>query len=486
MKKLIFLLCSLFVALSGYAENYDRFSYIEQTVGKKIVLYDASILYTTYGAYLYTEQKGKIKPVRDALQYTVVLSNDKVLDVVEITTIKRKNYLKITGDDGTFFLLLDPQINYCEHIRSYSFWEDILSWFRRDYQYIRESKLNPAIHPDKQYKAIKWMEFVMPDRMTSDVIFMFTEESIDPTNLQNPETHSRALPADEIFNSSSKFFNQNTYDLDIRVHLQFVERERLDSIADTRPIVARILSTYSGLKEFNKNRLAIEFKEGYLISLYEAYTTEWETIFKGYFAGTEMSFASTDLRFNNPSDAEYLKRRKSEGALNRKEVAKANDAQYIDKVLKEMQEESEKMLSDLTKIQKFYQTKRIFITGQEYIFDDYGQFGMKFNIYNPWTKQIKYIEFTLVPYNAVNDIQSDDFGRRKQTVRCIGPIVADGIGTYSFEKIYWDENGIIDRVDITHAKITFMDNSTVVYSSKSQVDMHCRSHYTLIDMGITE
>ena len=47
---------------------------------------------------------------------------------------------------------------------------------------------------------------------------------------------------------------------------------------------------------------------------------------------------------------------------------------------------------------------------------------MRFDIYNCFSKTIKYVELTMTNYNAVGDVQRDDMGRSSRTVRGIGPI----------------------------------------------------------------
>lgn len=487
MRKVITLAIALLSVFSGSAAIGDRFYDIKETIGNQIVIFDADAIQSAVGSFLYCyDQKGRMKPIKDASQYSTILSNTKVFKVAGITTEKKKDYLEICYGDETYFLLLSPKIDYCDHIRSYSYWEKTFKRYQSDFQYKTDGDYDSSMHPNKQYKAIEWLEFLMPDNMASDVIFRFTEEILDPSYSLSERIISRSLPSDVIEHSASRYITNGRYNLLVKTYLADAEQARQDSIADTRPIIARILNTATSRNEFKNNRLALDFNDNYQISLYSSYSTGFTNFFNGFCVGSEMTFRESDLRFVNPSDADYLKRRLSNGADKRKEVAKANDQEYTGHVLDSLTKAAEKAVADLEKIQKFYQTKKIFITGQEYIFGDYGQFGLRFRFYNPWNKPIKYIVLTLTPYNAVDDVQRDDLGRGKQDVRCIGPIESDSAGTYEFEKIYWDERDIIDRVVVSYVKITFKDNSTVVYSSKTQVDTHRRSHYTLAEMGITD
>ena len=116
--------------------------------------------------------------------------------------------------------------------------------------------------------------------------------------------------------------------------------------------------------------------------------------------------------------------------------------------------------------------KQIFIWKQEYAYGDYGKFGLEWNFFNCYNKAIKYIELTIKPYNQVNDIQRDDFGRKEAKAKCIGPIESGDLATFTFDELFWDDNDLINKLKVSYIKITFMDNTTKVFSGIENVNKH--------------
>ena len=128
------------------------------------------------------------------------------------------------------------------------------------------------------------------------------------------------------------------------------------------------------------------------------------------------------------------------------------------------------------KLHAVYDKKQIFYVGNE-IFDcDYGWDGIKIKFYNCYKKTIKYICCTLTAYNYFGDVQADKLGRTSRDIRCIGPIEPKESGTYSFEDIMNNKNGIIHSYRPTKITITFVDNSTISFSGWSKIKPHSDNH----------
>lgn len=77
---------------------------------------------------------------------------------------------------------------------------------------------------------------------------------------------------------------------------------------------------------------------------------------------------------------------------------------------------------------------------------------------NPTSKPIKYIWFTVVGFNAVNDPVSDPIkGSPSVTVKAIGPIEKNKLGTYKWE--YMWHTDIVEFFKITEIKVQYMDKT---------------------------
>ena len=78
-------------------------------------------------------------------------------------------------------------------------------------------------------------------------------------------------------------------------------------------------------------------------------------------------------------------------------------------------------------------------------------------------KEIKYIDFTVVPYNSVNDVSLCEIKRRSSAVlRITGPITSRAYPfSYNWETVWY--NNTISYVKITKMKITYKDGSSYVY-----------------------
>lgn len=78
-------------------------------------------------------------------------------------------------------------------------------------------------------------------------------------------------------------------------------------------------------------------------------------------------------------------------------------------------------------------------------------------------KTIKYIFFTVIPYNAVGDIQSCKItGRSEFTGKVTGPIKPDS----NLQTSYWETawyNSTIDCLKMTKVEVKYMDGSTDLY-----------------------
>ena len=124
---------------------------------------------------------------------------------------------------------------------------------------------------------------------------------------------------------------------------------------------------------------------------------------------TEGQYSWERKTVKTSEDANYLKEKKEEGREQRFIVA----TKYDDEQTRIWISKLQSALDDYNKDIAYKKRNQIFITGIGYAYDsnEYSsRFGMQFDIYNCFSKTIKYVEFTMTNYNAVGDVQRDDIG----------------------------------------------------------------------------
>ena len=199
----------------------------------------------------------------------------------------------------------------------------------------------------------------------------------------------------------------------------------------------------------------------------------------GYRNGILCDYDKYSLTFFNSDDEDYLYKKKEIGADVRKLAAQNYSKEVVErrKIEKQKREEAERLeterrLKEIDSVLAVCNQKQIFIWKQDYAYGDYGRFGLEWKFYNCFKKDIKYIELIVKAYNQVDDLQRDDVGRNEARSKCIGPLVVGDIGTYVFNEMFWDDNDLINYLKLTYVKITFMDNTTKVYSGAENILKH--------------
>ncbi len=87
------------------------------------------------------------------------------------------------------------------------------------------------------------------------------------------------------------------------------------------------------------------------------------------------------------------------------------------------------------------------------------------NYYNAGEKEIKYITFTYLPYNSVNDVVASKIGGNTEAIgKLTGPILPEYYGSVTFENMWY--NPTITKAVITNIHIQFMDNTEEVIDGK--------------------
>ena len=90
--------------------------------------------------------------------------------------------------------------------------------------------------------------------------------------------------------------------------------------------------------------------------------------------------------------------------------------------------------------------------------------------YNTGEKEIKYIRFSYLPYNAVNDMVACTVsGKNEATGKLTGPIPPKYKGLVNWERMWY--NPTITSAVLTHIHIQYMDNTEEVIDGKDIVCM---------------
>lgn len=117
-------------------------------------------------------------------------------------------------------------------------------------------------------------------------------------------------------------------------------------------------------------------------------------------------------------------------------------------------------------IYKFLHTKTLWIT-ELYAYDYTDRSaGISVKFFNSSKKTIKYINFTAIPYNRVNDPVIDNMGNSTKVCKLIGPIDPDTDATYKNDILFF--SGVVDYYKLKNISVQYMDN-TVKYFNYSDI-----------------
>jgi hypothetical protein len=90
--------------------------------------------------------------------------------------------------------------------------------------------------------------------------------------------------------------------------------------------------------------------------------------------------------------------------------------------------------------------------------------GISVDFYNTSPNTIKYINFTVIPYNAVDDPVIDNLGKSFISCQLIGPIRPSETAQY-FNKILFF-SGVVSYYKLKNISVQYMDNSIKYYNFK--------------------
>ena len=109
-----------------------------------------------------------------------------------------------------------------------------------------------------------------------------------------------------------------------------------------------------------------------------------------------------------------------------------------------------------TKIFSQYKTHGIAIPDWSWGSEEYVEESksVSFTFYNPTKKTIKYIYVTVTGYNPVDDRVGT------KTLTCVGPILPDESGSYSFKHVFYSST--MSSAKITGLRVQYMDKSVKI------------------------
>ena len=108
-------------------------------------------------------------------------------------------------------------------------------------------------------------------------------------------------------------------------------------------------------------------------------------------------------------------------------------------------------------------------------------FGVKTYFYNASNKDIKYVTFTYVPYNKVNDAVTDEFGISEVSKKVTGPIAADSLNGVIFDGLWKDST--VYSIKITKISVIFIDETTetIDFENITSVFSTQPKHFVVLD-----
>lgn len=442
--------------------------------------------YTKTQEKAYVSVKGKYKPVSKVKGYKDIqlLEAGKIYHIVGPITIddakaefgRTNEYYHFISKDKDFYL----PTYFCETTIKYAitpcgFWESELNRLQEEYAYI--DTIQTSRYSQYARSTIKLMkDYEKNDFIHVPGMYLFPIEWIrfeyDVTSVYSTKFYAKTKASDTLvlFYKEIKDLRNHKIFVSKTNANQAIEQNSKDSILDEKTFVGTIQKRISNAVSTSGKKHIFEIGDKIPFVEY----TEEKSLgkFVGLYLGEIYLIYEGLFSFDNPTDGDFLKRRKEVGYDVRMTFAKQYDSvaaiRYAE-MLKKQEASEDSIKRDLQK-------KEILILNADYTtdYEYYVRCGIEFTVFNCYNKAIKYIDFTVVPYNRVGDIQGDDFNRRERTAHYIGPMKIGEKQEMSFSELFWDEHDAIETLKVTKVKITFTDGTTKVYSGVENVKKHAK------------
>lgn len=473
MKRLFLLLQALICVMGMFAQS-DKIETVNEALGQRVYISNNSAL-----PVVHLLVDGKVKPASKVKNATINLEHKSFAIEKDLYLFKKHQYIILKNNNETYLFKADDAPLYLSAFRSYNYWQNIFDSFSNDYIYLDVNKAGSSYHSSLAplvYDClckIQWLGFDMNDK---DITLTLRDSHGNEYNI----SYGQFTDKKDFF-----FINKNAIQPYIdkqneRLAREKREKEIQDSIVNCklRLAIAKDENVYG--EEDSK----ITVSKGDTIAIYEY--DKIRKIFKGRFHYRNLILAPEDIDFLDQEkvsgtyswnakytskDSDFLIEKGTIGVDDRFQIAFEYDSIRTEAYLGRLHN----LIKALDEEAAYRKKNQIFITGIGYDYDsnEYShRFGMYFDVYNCFSKTIKYIEFTMTNYNAVGDVQRDDIGRSSRTVKGIGPIDPEDGGRYSWDDIFWDDRDVIERTRLTGIKFIFKDGTSKVFSGYNNIKKH--------------
>ena len=458
MKRIITVILTILISVFSFGQ--EHFNSSEELIGQEVIFFELDKLFDSFGPFAYLENGRKYSPVENRFDYEYISGIPATVET--ITEWKRNRYLKVITKLNTYYFILDNRIDYRNKCRSLTYIHECLIDYRAKYKYL--SKDCPALsdkglkNPEPGgYYPIRWISYKEPKTLYDKATFNCTvgDKSVSVTE-------------DYITCKDKYFITETEYaEIKVKAEQEAKEQAKLDSLADANSVCPAILmhdntTTSRALQE----ALSIDYnnvKDTLLLYVYQS--IEPSKVFKkkkyiGICLGKKVEIWQDGLTFLDLKAKDYVDSRGDEGIS----LRKVNAVEKEKEQLKHYEQQAEL-------INKYRKENKIFINDWGYSYGDY-KFGIKVNLFNCFSKTIKYVDINVVAYNAVGDRQKDAVGNSSVNAHCIGPLEPKTDGQWEYNNLFYNENKLIKKLVITDVKFTFMDNTTISYSGASKIEQH--------------
>ena len=473
MRYLLTLILGMLVTCSTYAQN-DRFTSVKDVPGKQIHVMPGNIVPCTYVLI-----DGKLKLVQKDKKQTYTVTDRSYKVESELYQYKKDYYLVLKGGQDIFFLKETDSPLFLSMLRNETAWIDYLSDLNNSYTYLnieqgRQFHKSSETECYDKLSRLNWVGVIFSENEVNLKADEVTESGLSKSNFLISNTQFKSLKDVAFIHKDNIQPYVTKYEE--RLSIEKREKDKQDSIYNCklRLAVATTDMTYVGEDDNDETKVS----KGDTIAIYNY--NDSTGLFYGRYHYDNLNLEEQNIKFvdsqnsgtsYNPKwtsvDKDYLMSKKEEGARERFFAAFMYDKERTDRLIDDLRGRLQAYHDRVTYLKK----NQIFITKAGYNFDG-DQFGMDYTIYNCFGKTIKYVEITLTCYNAVGDVQRDYFGNSTKKVRGIGPIEPEDDGSYSWQKIFWDEYNVIRDCRITAVKFTFKDGTVRSFSGYANIKKH--------------
>ena len=474
MRFILTLIIGIMAMVSASAQN-DSFSNVQEVLGKQVYVMPGNLTPCTYVLI-----DGKLKLVQKDKKHTYTITDRSYKVDSELYQFKKDRYLVLKGGQDIFFLKETDSPLYLSLLKNESVWIDYIRDLNSSYTFLdieqgRKFHKTSATECYDKLSRLHWVGFSFSENDVNLEVDEVTESGLSKSNFVISNTQYKSL-------KDVAFIHKNNIQPYVTKYEERLAREKREKeIQDSIYNCKLRLATARKDMTIGSDDNEIRVSEGDTIAIFNYNDTI--SMFIGRYHFNNLRLEENDIKFVdsqnfgttfNPKwtsvDKNFLMSKKSEGREDRFIIAYDYDTERTHRWLEDLRGKIQAYQDKVSYMKK----NQIFITKAGYNYDG-DQFGMNYDIYNCFGKTIKYVDITLTCYNTVGDVQRDYFGISTKKVRGIGPIEPDDVGSYSWEKIFWDEYDVIKNCRITAIKFTFKDGTVKSFSGYANIRKHFSS-----------